>query len=550
MSSFKRPVSQQYLFYDKMLNYPNKGVQKEAQRAKEELGRVDFTQVRRYAGAAGNNLIARANSEFEKEKRLLASFYAMKPSNVTKENVSKLVRYYSHMLSIYDMFETASSLLHKEINTIETAAERNTVFSEEFQSKHFSLFVNDPEVNSAIDTFIQSTITMRGQVSKLRDSLVRRAQELIFQVMEEEITKQTYDISSSWALLQKAVQEVNKLRQQTSANILENYNFDSLEDQLKVLTSDSAKQAAINLANTIKAELKEKMKTRTKDSLEEFSKVNQEDLARAFSVDFVKAMITGTDWTYVSGPSRGTIDLDTKISSIDFTHTISDSNIDVGELRPGRSKLTARLAFKKFGEEVAKIDKSAFIVYVNSRELQRRGGGGFKGASLGVGDHAADLVEMSNLLGADLDRFISSIINMQEGAMVATFYPERKEQLEKALAGSVANFFFDDWTTIGDTSSNAIHILRLSSIDIPLSVVLRALGEAILRAVTVDDYKEYLQVKLSFPTPLYMGMGDSERESYEKSQRRWDNERKNAFDVRMTVTILKNFEDILKGELY
>ena len=65
------------------------------------------------------------------------------------------------------MFETASSLLHKEINTIETAAERNTVFSEEFQSKHFSLFVNDPEVNSAIDTFIQSTITMRGQVSKL-----------------------------------------------------------------------------------------------------------------------------------------------------------------------------------------------------------------------------------------------------------------------------------------------------------------------------------------------------------------------------------------------
>lgn len=548
MSSFKRPVSQQYLFYDKMLNYPNRGVQKEAQRAKEELGRVDFTQVRRYAGAAGNNLIRRADSEFEKEKRLLASFYAMKPSNVTEENVSKLVRYYSHMLSIYDMFETASSLLHKEINTIETAAERNTVFSEEFQSKHFSLFVNDPEVNSAIDTFIQSTITMRGQVSKLRDSLVRRAQELIFQIMEEEIQKQTYDISSSWALLQKAVQEVNKLRQQTSTNILENYNFDSLEDQLKELTSDSAKQAAINLANTIKAELKEKMKTRTKDSLEEFSKVNQEDLARAFSVDFVKAMITGTDWTYVSGPSRGTIDLGTKISSIDFTHTISDSNIDAGELRPGRSKLTARLAFKKFGEEVAKIDKSAFIVYVNSRELQR--GGGFKGASLGVGDHAADLVEMSNLLGADLDRFISSIINMQEGAMVATFYPERKEQLEKALAGSVANFFFDDWTTIGDTSSNAIHILRLSSRDVPLSIVLRALGEAILRAVTIDDYKEYLQIKLSFPTPLYMGMSDFEREGYEKSQKRWDNERKNASDVRMTVTILRNFEDILKGELF
>ena len=157
---------------------------------------------------------------------------------------------------------------------------------------------------------------------------------------------------------------------------------------------------------------------------------------------------------------------------------------------------------------------------------------------------------MSNLLGADLDRFISSIINMQEGAMVATFFPERKEQLEKALAGSVANFFFDDWTTIGDTSSNAIHILRLSSRDVPLSIVLRALGEAILRAVTVDDYKEYLQIKLSFPTPLYMGMSDFKREGYERSQKRWDNERKNASDVRMTVTILRNFEDILKGELF
>ena len=85
MSSFERPVSQRYLFYDKMLDYPNRGVQKEAQRAKEELGRVDFTQVRRYAGVAGNNLIRRADSEFEKEKRLLASFYAMKPNNITEE---------------------------------------------------------------------------------------------------------------------------------------------------------------------------------------------------------------------------------------------------------------------------------------------------------------------------------------------------------------------------------------------------------------------------------------------------------------------------------
>jgi hypothetical protein len=80
----------------------------------------------------------------------------------------------------------------------------------------------------------------------------------------------------------------------------------------------------------------------------------------------------------------------------------------------------------------------------------------------------------------------------------------RKAEFEKLLAQDVAYMLFDDFTTIGNVSSsgNAIHVMNLNGIMMPLSVFLSMLADAI-ESVKEEDLRRLVNVSINAPAILY-----------------------------------------------
>ena len=85
----------------------------------------------------------------------------------------------------------------------------------------------------------------------------------------------------------------------------------------------------------------------------------------------------------------------------------------------------------------------------------------------------------------------------------------RKAEFEMLIAQDVAYMLFDDFTTIGNMSSggNAIHIMNLNGIMMPLSVVLTLLANAI-ESINEDNIRRIVNVTIKAPAILYPTMDD------------------------------------------
>ena len=199
---------------------------------------------------------------------------------------------------------------------------------------------------------------------------------------------------------------------------------------------------------------------------------------------------------------------------------VKDSNSD---------RKTAVQAFTELGNQLDKV-KDGFIVYVSDKNytlndsFYRRGG-----MSAGT---SWSLNQIYDILGGvvnNIDQIVYNILQNGEGAIRSG----DTENAEKVMAEGIAYYLFDDYTTIGNTGGNAIHVMGLQGMLVPLSAFLYAFGEAV-KAVEASP-TAYVKVSIKAPA-----VNDSDDEAYWMEN--WNAQYESSMKkTKMSVHFMKNF---------
>lgn len=193
--------------------------------------------------------------------------------------------------------------------------------------------------------------------------------------------------------------------------------------------------------------------------------------------------------------------------------------------------------FSRLGKELSEV-KDGFIVYVNDKNytlndnFKRRGG-----MSAGT---AWTLNQVQGLLGGivgDIDQLIYNILQTGKDAIRAGDTGDAS----RVLAEGIAYYLFDDYNTIGNPGGNAIHVMGLQGMLIPLSAFLFALGTAL--NTVESNPTSYVKVSIT-PGPT----DASNENSYGMDN--WDSQYNTSMDkTKIAIHFAANFVDFVRGNL-
>ena len=194
-------------------------------------------------------------------------------------------------------------------------------------------------------------------------------------------------------------------------------------------------------------------------------------------------------------------------------------------------------AFSQLGKEINEV-KDGFIVYFNDKNYTlndnflRR-----KGMSAGT---AWTLEQVQDILAGvvnNIDQIIYNILQNGAGAI----YAGDTQNTSKVLAEGIAYYLFDDYTTIGNSEGNAIHIMGLQGMLIPLSAFLYALGTAIQSVE--NNPNSYVHINISAPA-----VDDSDKASYYMEN--WVRQYEASMEkTKISIHFMENFIGFVKGYL-
>ena len=190
--------------------------------------------------------------------------------------------------------------------------------------------------------------------------------------------------------------------------------------------------------------------------------------------------------------------------------------------------------FSKLGSQLDKV-KNGFIVYVNDKNYSLNKN--YRGMSAGT---SWNLEQIQGILGGVVGNITQIVYNLLQTGSGAIHGGET-EDTSRILAEGIAYYLFDDYTTIGNAKGNAIHIMGLQGMLVPLSAFLYALGNAI--ASVESNPTSYVRVTISSPP-----VNDSNEASY--GMENWDRQYNESMQNTMiTIHFMENFIDFVKGYL-
>jgi hypothetical protein len=177
-----------------------------------------------------------------------------------------------------------------------------------------------------------------------------------------------------------------------------------------------------------------------------------------------------------------------------------------------------------------------------------KGRGGF---SAGTAMTAQQYGELFKNIENNIDTFVGAMMQLGKGAIGES----EKEPFEKIIASNVAYLLFDDYTTIGadQIGGNALHVMDLNGIIIPLSVILSALSQAIEQGER-ESFRQIVDVHIHAPNILWDDISE-ERKWVEQHgnglyHNAWVHQREVALDqTKIATHFMKAFQDIVRTYL-
>lgn len=196
-----------------------------------------------------------------------------------------------------------------------------------------------------------------------------------------------------------------------------------------------------------------------------------------------------------------------------------------------------------YNEYLSKLDET-FIVYQSTKSYTLSES--FRGFSSGGArklSAAADFIAESDpAMASRVGSYLNVAYNTGAGTIFSSRRGEVQEQFKGALMASAANMLFDDWVTIGHAQTSgaqAIHALAIEGVNIPLSALLNATGQAM--AQSLKDMESFIRVTVTLPGPA-----TKYASSFEEAWANWSQEAARVqSQSTFHVKFLSNFKSII-----
>ena len=219
------------------------------------------------------------------------------------------------------------------------------------------------------------------------------------------------------------------------------------------------------------------------------------------NINISKDILTGKSSSYGFNP-------DSEIMKIDQGIIVSFSVDNIEKELKGSFEELNKKTFKDLNDAAEKISNftedvlskidDGFIIYSNQKmysladaikgdkDAKIKGRRGFTGFSGGSSRKISSLREISDKVGNgdQIEKLITLAKSAMSGAYLFGSQPQITEAISLQLANFFAYLFFDDWVSFAHENSigNVVHVFNLEGINLPLSYLLRELGEALQAA--------------------------------------------------------------------
>lgn len=233
---------------------------------------------------------------------------------------------------------------------------------------------------------------------------------------------------------------------------------------------------------------------------------------------------------------------------------VEDMLESLGESEDGKSEKSVRAknvaALKKLQDRLDTINEKAsgFVVYVNAKNQNYNKD--HDSFSAGNKISARNLGKVMSFVSwtSNFDVVIGAILQLADRTVGSHIL--EKEDFQNLLARNVAYLLFDDVDQIGRINKsgvNALHLLNLNGIYIPISLVLFALADAI-RDANTDKVENLVRVTITNPRILFPKItSEIKWLNGRPAIEAWREQRDDALDhTKIQAKFLRNFQEIIQ----
>lgn len=528
MSTFKghaKSLSEQYVFYQRLKTdgyYP-----KLSQYVSNASYRI-FTQTKKYAADA-SAVRAQAQAEFAKEKMLLQQ----------KFGVNIAFDYYrdqSDFKEIIDALNTCLDLkevYERNVQLIKATDGMKGVYS--WYPTYFMKAWQDywPKIKSSAERGFANgqlvEVALSNALDKYVPQICVKGIELMLDGPEVEHASIDPALKSAYSALISQIGSV-----QTAGSVANQiYKAYQLDD----LKAGLVKEIEVKNKRIYAKQAKPKVNQMISKNIHSSGGLSLEAIENAI-YSMVAAGVQGGGTAIHSG-SKG-IKADNILTLSINPAIVADALEQAGANRDENIK-----ALSALGAKLSNLEEG-FIVYSSDKNYSLNAN--FKGFDVGsTGTSAANFLNNVYQSNNSVSTLIGAIQQLGKGAMLEG----RKAEFEKLLAQDVAYMLFDDFTTIGtvSTGGNAVHVMNLNGVMMPMSVFLSLLADAI-ESVTEDEIRKIVSVSINAPAILYPTQ-DSQNAAYPNNPHAaWEYQRQFAMDnTKITAKFLKDFKSFITALL-
>ena len=527
MSTFKgnaKSLSEQYVFYQRLKSdgyYPKLG-----QYVQNASLRI-LDQTRKYSADA-SAVRAQAQAEFAKEKALLQQ----------KFGVAINFDYYRGSGDFKEIIDALNACLNlKEVYQRNIQVIKNTEGMKAVFSWYPTYFMKAwqefwPRIKSNAEARFMKNVPIGDALAEVLDrfmpQICERGIQLMFDGPEVESSLIDKNLKSAYAAL---INQIGSIHTEGSVanQIYKAYQLDDLKESL-------TKEIEVKNKKIYAKQAKPKVTSLISQSIHSRGGFTLEAVETAI----FQMVASGVDGSAAKHSGSKGIKADNILSFSIDPNLISSALENAGANREENIR-----ALSELGNKLSNLD-DGFIVYSSDKNYSLNAN--FKGFNAGsTGANAAAFLNSLPNTTASVSTLIGAIQQLGSGAMLEG----RKGEFEKLIAQDVAYMLFDDFTTIGNMSSggNAIHIMNLNGIMMPLSVVLTLLADAI-ESINEDNIRRIVNVTIKAPAILYPTQDAQNAAHPNNPHDAWEVQKQYALDnTQITAKFMKDFKSLITALL-
>lgn len=502
---------------------------------------------------AGSRLFNLGKKEQQKEILLIKKVLGDDTvSNST--DIKEFIKLFNHVMIGKVQFENAlfrlDVALSKESQGKEFRAPTIASYFTSYLATALTANINDWLKGRGKELATKDFLEWDMNLNQLVDQSIKDAFEDMLTI-DKEKAKEIYGSSESWEEVLSAVKEIEGFDSDFKKMVKSKIDFNRLSGLLKDEKVNLKNKKNNNISTLIK----------TKDYLNLGSDKKSRGIGGSVQETLMQIMeqmgLVAQSAVSKSGKTMSSEIMKTDtIALYSFDKTINTEEIVKGvvdgldkAMEPSKNLAESVEIMKKYNEQhLSKLNES-FIVYGSTKSysmsdsFREFGGGGERKL-----EAAAGVINQAGVASPDVvSRYINAAYSTIPDAILEG-RTEIKEELKVALMSSMAELLFDDWTTIGEqkVGAQAIHVLQLEGVEIPLSVFLMATGAAMRE--TASNMESLAKIIISVPKEiLYKDTINVKGDQLSIVTEKWNEQLKAAkSQSTFEVKFLSNFKTMIK----